>query len=260
MRVCVSKVARHTLTICLVATIFPTIPADAQPLARICTVLRAPATPYAHLDGRPGGMSGIAKQPITGPVRIGPRGLEGDEQGDLRVHGGPDKAVHHYAHEHYRAWREQLGPLPVLDAPGAFGENFSTTGVTEADLCWGDRVRAGSALLEVSQSRQPCWKLNTRFGIADMALRVQRTGYTGWYYRVLEPGQVQAGDALWLVERPHRAWPLARVIAVLYRQRMLDPDLLRELARLRLPASWQKLVQQRLEAGTVEDWSRRVDG
>lgn len=229
----------------------------ARPLGRIHAVLRARATAYARLDGRPGGLSAIAKQPVEGPVHIGALGLEGDQQGDPRVHGGPEKAVHHYALEHYAAWRGELGPLPVLDAPGAFGENLSTTGVTEATLCWGDRVRAGSAVLEVSQSRQPCWKLNTRFAAAGMAARVQQTGRTGWYYRVLEPGQVRAGDDLWLIERPHPDWPLARVIGVLY-ERTLEPALLRDLSRLRLPASWQTLVQNRLERHAVEDWSRRI--
>ncbi len=235
------------------------MPTLARPLGHIHAVLRAAAVPCAHLDGRPGGLSAIAKQATPEPVRVGPLGLEGDEQGDRRVHGGPEKAVHHYAREHYGAWRGELGPLPALEAPGAFGENLSTTGVTEATVCWGDRVRAGTALLEVSQSRQPCWKLNARFRVADMAARVQQTGRTGWYYRVLEPGTVQAGDRLTLIERPHPEWPLARVIGVLY-ERTLEPGLLRELARLRLPDSWQALVHRRLEQHAVEDWSRRIDG
>lgn len=235
------------------------MPATPLPLGHIHAVLRARAVPCLHLDGRPGGLSAIAKQAVAQPVQIGELGLEGDEQGNPRVHGGPEKAVHHYALEHYAAWRGELGALPVLDAPGAFGENLATTGVTEATLCWGDRVRIGSVLLEVSQSRQPCWKLNTRFGVVDMAARVQKTGRTGWYYRVLEAGQVQAGETLWLVERPHPDWPLSRVIEVLY-QRTLDPQLLRALARLRLPTSWQTLVQHRLEHHAVEDWNRRITG
>lgn len=228
-------------------------------LGRVQAVLRGVAVPYARPDGRPGGLSAIAKQPVGESVAIGPLGVAHDEQGDPRLHGGPDKAVHHYALEHYADWRGELGALPVLEAPGAFGENLASTGVTEATLCWGDRVRIGTALLEVSQSRQPCWKLNTRFGVRDMAMRLQRSGRTGWYYRVLEPGSVQAGDAIALVERPHAHWPLARVIDVLYR-RALDAVLLRELAALSLPSSWQRLVQGRLERGTVEDWRPRTEG
>lgn len=228
-------------------------------LGQVRAVLRGIAVPYARPDGRPGGLSAIAKQPVQASVAIGPLGLADDEQGDPRLHGGPDKAVHHYALEHYADWRGELGALPVLEAPGAFGENLASTGVTEATLCWGDRVRIGTALLEVSQSRQPCWKLNTRFGVRDMAMRLQRSGRTGWYYRVLEPGSVQAGDAIALVERPHAHWPLARVIDVLY-HRMLDAALLRELAALPLPPSWQRLVQGRLERGAVEDWRPRTEG
>ena len=192
-------------------------------IGQIHAVLRGRAVPCTRPDGSPGGRSAIAKQPVAGPVQVGPEGLEGDEQGDRRVHGGPDKAVHQYALEHYAAWRADLGALPVLDAPGAFGENLASAGVTEATLCWGDRVRIGSVLLEVAQSRQPCWKLNLRFGHKDMARRLQDTGRTGWYWRVLEPGQ-------------------------------------QGLARLHLPPSWQRIVQGRLERGQVEDWARRMQG
>ncbi|QEA12888.1 MOSC domain-containing protein [Comamonas flocculans] len=232
---------------------------QARVLGTLHTVLRGPARPYSRLDGRDGGLSGIAKHAVDGPVQIGSEGLAGDEQGDRRVHGGPDKAVHHYALEHYDVWRRELGPLAVLQAPPAFGENFSGTGVTEAGICLGDRLRVGSCVLQVSQSRQPCWKLNTRFGRPDMALRVQQSGRTGWYYRVLEPGQVQAGDALTLLERPHPDWPLSRIIGLLYVQ-VLDFAQLRELARLPLPPSWQKLVRHRLERQSVEDWDRRTLG
>lgn len=231
----------------------------APEIGLIHCVLRGQAVPCTRPDGSPGGLSAIAKQPVAGPVWVGPEGLDGDTQGDRRVHGGPDKAVHQYALEHYAAWRAELGARSVLDAPGAFGENLASTGVTEATLCWGDRVRIGSVLLELAQSRQPCWKLNLRFGQADMARRLQDSGRTGWYWRVLEPGLLQAGDAMRLVARPHPEWPLARVIALLY-QRTLDLDALRGLARLHLPPSWQRMVQGRLERAQVEDWSARLEG
>lgn len=224
-------------------------------LGHVLAILRGPARPYT----RPGSFSAIAKFPITGAVTVGPLGLAGDEQGDPRVHGGPDKAVHHYPTEHYAAWRTELGALPVLDTPGAFGENLATQGMTEASLCLGDQVRVGSVLLEVSQSRQPCWKLNDRFGVPDMARRVQQTGRTGWYYRVLEPGTLQAGDSLTLVGRRWPQWTLARVIDVLYHQRF-DADVLNALAALPLTPSWRRLVEGRLARGQVEDWSPRMDG
>lgn len=228
-------------------------------IGQIEAVLAGRALPYAKFNGSPGGVSAIAKQPLAGPVLVGPLGIEGDEQGDPRVHGGPDKALHQYALEHYPAWRAELGARAVLDAPGAFGENLASRGVNEASLCWGDQVRIGNCRLELAQSRQPCWKLNTRFACADMALRVQASGRTGWYWRVLEGGQLQAGDGIYLLARPHPQWPLARVIALLY-ERELDPAVLRALAALALPPSWQRIVQRRLDSGQVEDWTARVSG
>ena len=224
-------------------------------LGQVLAVLRGRAQAFT----RPGSRSAIVKTPVAGAVQVGPLGLAGDEQGDLRVHGGPDKAVHHYATEHYAAWRAELGGLPVLAAPGAFGENLATRGLTEASLCLGDRVRVGSVLLEVSQSRQPCWKLNDHFGVPDMARRVQHSGRTGWYYRVLEPGALQAGDKLTLIARPWPQWTLERLIDVLYRQ-PLDADVLRAMTALPLTPSWRRLVEARLSRGQVEDWQARIDG
>lgn len=235
------------------------LPPSAVPLGtnlgQVAAVLRGRAVPYT----RPGSRSGIAKSPVAGPVAVGTLGLEGDEQGDLRVHGGPDKAVHQYAQEHYPLWRAELGLLPVLDTPGAFGENLASTGMTEQHLCLGDQVRVGSVLLEVSQSRQPCWKLSDRFGAADMARRVQQSGRTGWYYRVLQAGTLQAGDAITLVARPWPQWPLARVMQVLYHQ-PFDAAVLQALAALPLTPSWRRMVEGRLARGGVEDWALRLEG
>jgi len=224
-------------------------------LARVEAVLTGRAVDYT----RPGSRSAIAKRPRQGPVLAGPEGLDGDEQGDRRVHGGPDKAIHHYPHDHYAAWRAELGPHPLLEAPGAFGENISTRGVTEADLCLGDRLRLGAAVVEVSQGRQPCWKLSDRFGIADLARRVQDSGRTGWYYRVLEPGPVQAGDVLELLERPWPDWPLTRLAGLLYR-RTLDRAELEAALALPLVPSWRKVFERRLEQGRTENWDARLHG
>lgn len=221
----------------------------------VTALLRGRAVPYT----RPGSRSAIDKRPLQGLVRIGERGLDGDEQGDLRVHGGPDKAVHHYPHEHYRAWREEIGAHALLDAPGAFGENLSSEGLTEAQVCLGDRYRFGGAVLEVSQARQPCWKLNDRFGVADMARRVQASGRTGWYYRVIEAGEAAAGERLALVERPWPQWSLQRIATMLF-VRTLERDELRAALALPLVPSWRALVEARLARGEVEDWSKRIDG
>lgn len=224
-------------------------------IVRIDALLVGKAVPYT----RPGSRSAIDKRPTGAPLAIGELGLAGDEQGDLRVHGGPDKAIHHYAFDHYRSWRAELGALPLLQAPGAFGENLSSRGLDESRVCLGDRFRLGTALLEVSQGRQPCWKLNDRFGVLDMARRVQDSGRTGWYYRVLQPGSAQAGDALVLLERPWPAWPLRRLMRLLA-ERVLDPGLLGEALQLPLVPSWRRLLERRLQHGAAEDWGNRLDG
>jgi len=208
---------------------------------------------------RPGSRSAIDKRLLHGPVEVGELGLIGDEQGDLRVHGGPDKAVHHYPHDHYPAWVQDLGPHPLLDAGGAFGENLSSVGLTEADVCLGDRFSLGTAIVEVSQLRQPCWKLSDRFGVPDMARRVQESGRTGWYYRVLVPGRLVAGDLLTLQERPHPQWSLARLAELLFR-RGVEPALLMEVLRLPLVPSWRTLFERRLAHGQVESWDKRLHG
>lgn len=204
-------------------------------------------------------VTAIDKRERAGPVRVETGGLEGDEQGDPRRHGGPDKAVHVYASEHYESWMAELGSLPVFAAPGAFGENLSTSGLLESSVCLADTIGVGTAVLQVSQSRQPCWKLNHRFGFADMAKRVQDLSRTGWYCRVLQPGFVCAGDAVRLVDRPYPDWPLTRLIALLYRSRADHADLEQAL-RLPLVPSWRLLFEQRLRTRRIEDWEQRLVG
>lgn len=203
--------------------------------------------------------SAIHKRPVHGPVTLTQTGLAGDEQADRRYHGGPDKALHHYPAEHYPLWRQDLPDTGATSwCPGAFGENISTTGLSENDVCIGDIFKLDNTLLQVSQARQPCWKLNLRFQHPHMAEQVQRTGRTGWYYRVLQPGTITPGSLLILQERPHPDWPLARLLHYLYMD-PLNTAALTALAQLNtLPPSWQTLVTQRLQSGQVENWSRRL--
>jgi MOSC domain-containing protein YiiM len=159
--------------------------------------------------------SAIAKAPVTGPVHIGPEGITTDHQADRRYHGGPDKALHHYAYDHYATWAAELGDHPLLAAPGAFGENIATLGLTEDNVFLGDRFRLGTALIEVSHGRQPCWKLGHHFGHPPMPALIVKNLRSGWYYRVLESGQAQAGDSLTLIERGLSDWPISRLFHVL---------------------------------------------
>ncbi|WP_330084917.1 MOSC domain-containing protein [Methylocystis iwaonis] len=225
----------------------------------------APAHPLVLVGaiaplGDAGRTSAIVKAPAPGPWRIGQTGLEGDAQADLKHHGGPEKALHHYAFDHYATWRAEIGDAAPLAAPGAFGENLSTSGWTEETVRLGDVIRFGSALLQVSQGRQPCFKLNLRFGLRDMAARVQRSGRTGWYYRVLQEGVAQEGDALALIERPCPDWPLARLSRLLYRDTRDREGLAAMAALPQLAEGWRALAQRRLDTGKTENWSARLYG
>lgn len=208
---------------------------------------------------RPDTFSAINKQMMTSPIMVSWYGLEGDEQADQRVHGGLDKAVHFYPIEHYAYWQAMLGYECLPAVPGAFGENVSTEGITEHTLCLGDRLQIGSAILEITQGRQPCWKLNNRFGTPDMAVQVQQSLRTGWYAKVIQPGMLTAGDKILLLERPYPAWTLARMMTILYQGGAYAPEL-EALLQLPLVASWQRLIERRIATRTVEDWQRRLFG
>lgn len=209
--------------------------------------------------GPKGEPSAIGKTLAPSPWRIVTHGLAGDEQGDLVHHGGSDKALHHYPREHYDAWRAAVPALaPHLSQPAAFGENISTIGLSEEAVCIGDIFKAGSVVLQVSQARQPCWKLNVRFAHSAMAQLVQSSGRTGWYYRVLEPGIILSGDELTCLDRPQPEWPLARILDLLY-HRPLDLESLRQLAEVsQLASGWRRLIENRIARRSVEDWSKRL--
>lgn len=223
-------------------------------LGTLDAVLTGKIKPFARNT-----VSGIDKTVISGSILAGKHGLEGDEQGDLKVHGGPDKAIHHYPAEHYTEWKAILGEHGLLQAIGAFGENFSSHELTEKDICLGDIIQLGTALLEVSQCRQPCWKLNERFSQPEMAMMLQKTGMVGWYYRVLTPGVIQAGDTFWLQHRPFPDWPLTRVAALMFAD-SINAEALHQFAQLPLTLSWRKTITRRLDTGEIEDWSPRING
>ena len=203
--------------------------------------------------------SAIDKHPVTTSLLATALGLEGDEQADLRHHGGADKAIHAYSAEHYPKWAHDLPEAANQFRTGGFGENLVVEGATEAGLCLGDRWRVGNALLEVSQGRQPCWKLNIRFDVPDMARRVQTTGRSGWYFRVIEPGHIKAGDHASLEERPAPDWPLTRVTELFYKDKLNCPALIAFAALPGLPESWRTLAERRLRSGEVENWDSRLN-
>jgi MOSC domain-containing protein YiiM len=187
--------------------------------------------------------SGFYKAPVTGPVWLGETHLAGDGQADLKNHGGPDKAVLVYAAAHYPAWCAELGYTDM--PPGGFGENFTVTGQTEADVCIGDIYQVGEARVQVSQPRLPCWKIARRWQVSDLAARVQETGRTGWYLRVLATGLVAPGDPLVLLERPFPQWSIARANHVIH-SRPADWAAMQELAACPLlaPALRESLARK----------------
>lgn len=200
--------------------------------------------------------TGFFKKPVTGERKVTASGIEGDGQADLVHHGGPDKAINVYPSEHYTGWMEKLGLR--LEA-GAFGENFTTVGMTEGEVCVGDVFCADELLVQVSQPRQPCWKLARRWRIKDLAAQVERTGLTGWYFRVLREGKIQAGDVLTLVERRAAEWSVAAANEVMHHRK---DDIAAALALAACPgisASWRTTLTRRA-AGEMADVSRRLTG
>ena len=199
--------------------------------------------------------TGFFKTPVAGPVAVGRINLAGDGQADRRVHGGPDKAVLAYAAGHYPAWRAELG-MPELPF-GGFGENLTVRGLSEGTVCLGDVVRAGSALLQLAQPRGPCWKIGRRWRREELPALVQRTGRTGWYYRVLEEGTVAAGDAVTVLERPYPRWDVATLNRVLHArgaERVAVAAMAAELAACEaLPAGWRAGLRRRVEGGEAEE-------
>jgi MOSC domain-containing protein YiiM len=190
--------------------------------------------------------SAIAKRPVDGPVRIGWDGLEGNAVADRIHHGGWDKAIHLYPQDHYDWWRQARPDHPLLDAPGAFGENIASRGMTEEDLCLGDRFSLGSAIVEVSHGRQPCWKLDHRFGARDVMATVVRTGRCGIYFRVIREGEAEAGIRMALLDRPLPQWSVARLFRLLIGGgHKADPDAVRALADMDVLAeAWRERARK----------------
>lgn len=175
--------------------------------------------------------SAIAKTPVEGPVRIAWDGLEGNQVADPVHHGGYDKAIHLYPQDHYDWWRDRKPGHALLDAPGAFGENIASRGMTETEICLGDHFTLGSAIVEVSHGRQPCWKLDHRFGARDVLATIVRTGRCGIYFRVLREGEAQAGEQMELLDRPLPDWSIERVFRLLIGGgHKKDPDAVHALA------------------------------
>lgn len=201
--------------------------------------------------------TGFFKEPVHGPLLLGMKNLEGDGQADLVHHGGPDKAVLAYSAEHYPDWRQSMNnpSLPF----GAFGENFTVAGLTEADVCIGDTWQVGGeAVVQVSQPRQPCWKLARRWRMKTLAWDVQQTGRTGWYFRVLTEGSVAAGMRVVLVERPHPDWSIERANRIMHMDKSNIAAALELAALPSLAESWRTTLIRRADKQESDPQKRLI--
>ena len=187
----------------------------------------------------------IFKTPVHGRVPVRNLNVNGDQQSDLTVHGGVDKAVYVYPSEHYAFWR---GELPNADLSwGAFGENFTTQGSLDDNVVHiGDRFRIGSAEFVVTQPRMPCFKLGIRFGRADMVKRFLHSGRNGFYFAVVKEGEVAAGDSIEPISRDENGVTVAEIVE-LYTADAAKQDLLQRVSELAsLPESWRAYFRKRL--------------
>ncbi len=199
-------------------------------------------------SGRP---TGIYKQAANGPLELGPEGFVGDQQADRRVHGGPDKAVHLYPAAHYARLAERFPGAASHLRIGSMGENMSTADLIEGDVRIGDIWRVGTARLQLCQPRNPCWKIDERFGCDGMAQFIAEQRITGWYWRVVTPGTVCPGDTLALEETAPQAYTLAEAMLLWQAHRPPLADLEKLSASPGIADNWRQKIANRI------DWLRK---
>jgi MOSC domain-containing protein YiiM len=188
----------------------------------------------------------IFKTPISGRANVTRGNVEGDQQSDLSVHGGPEKALYAYPREHYEFWRREL---PDAELPwGAFGENLTTEGLLEAEVWVGDRYRVGTTELVVTQPRMPCYKLAIRFGRPDVVKRFLKSGRSGFYLAVAREGDVGAGDVIERLARCDKRLTIADVVSLYATDSENQPLLVSASEHPLLPATWREHFRKRLWA------------
>jgi MOSC domain-containing protein YiiM len=210
-----------------------------------------------HYNG--GSPSAIGKRQVQGGIMLTPLGLEGDEQAETRFHGGSDRALCHYPREHYAHWAQQFPEQEDTFSAPAYGENISTLGMTEQNVYMGDIYRWGGAIIQVTQPRSPCYKLNFHFLINEMSELMQQTGYCGWLYRVISAGIVSEGHPFELLARTSDV-SVAEAIAIAWHMPFDEEQYRRLLSVSGLSASWSKTMLTRLSQGKIEDFNRRLRG
>lgn len=195
--------------------------------------------------------SAFFKQPVAGPVWVGKTNIAGDGQASTKTHGGPEKAVCVYPWEHYSYWQRELD-LPELSY-GAFGENLTLRGQLEDQSCIGDLVGFGEVVLQISQPRPPCWRLARWWRRKDFAARMEETGRTGWYCRVIREGYAEAGTAVQLLERPCPEWTVSLANRLLYMNGESADQMVALASCSLLAESWRESLLKRKAKVTVSD-------
>ncbi|PTA87886.1 MOSC domain-containing protein [Kosakonia sp. H7A] len=203
--------------------------------------------------------SAIAKLQVEGELILTELGIAGDEQAEKSYHGGTDRALCHYPREHYAHWAQMFPEQAALFCAPAFGENLSTEGLTEQNVFIGDIFRWGDTLIQVTQPRSPCFKLNFHFGIGDISAQMQASGRVGWLYRMVAAGKVSAEAPLELLSRVSDV-SVYDAAAIAWFQPFDDEQYHRLLSAAGLSASWTRTMQNRRTHGKIEDQSRRLWG
>ncbi|KAF3400919.1 Phthalate dioxygenase reductase [Talaromyces pinophilus] len=202
--------------------------------------------------------SALYKQVRTGPITVNSLGCEGDEHA-FEFHGGPEKALLQYSTLHYERWKTELPQSDALFVPGGFGENLVATHANERNMYIGDVVQIGTVIAQVTGPRQPCYKLNHRFQVKDMSKRSQDLFRTGWFYRILKEGEIQAGDQMVLLERPNPGWSVAKIQYYLYHD-MRNDEVMKEIVDIKeLGAEARGIFNNRLKK-QYENQARRLEG
>jgi MOSC domain-containing protein YiiM len=189
--------------------------------------------------------TGIFKRPVAGPVSVGTCQILGDKQADLVNHGGEDKAVYGYPWEHYERWAAELNRDDF--EPGQFGENLTTVGILESELSIGDRLRIGTVLLEVSQPRTPCFKLNIRMRSPTFSKVFLKSGLVGFYFRVIESGVLESGDDITVVPTEHTRVTITEAVQARFFDNRNAERIERVLSNPALAAVWRRDFESLLE-------------
>lgn len=192
--------------------------------------------------------SAINKHPVSGPVAVKTLGLEGDQQVDLKHHGGPDKALHQYAEPDYLKLANTFPEVAEQLKSGALGENFTVPDLDCTQICIGDIFQLGSARIQVSEPRQPCWKINSKLGIKGVTKYIDDNAIIGWYFRVLETGEAEAGSDFKLLERCNSEWTIEHFWRN-FRDRELSLATATQMSELNgLSTFWKERMQKKAKA------------